>query len=142
MAHKWNTPVKKNEAHAVTCQLCGVFVERVFEGERGVNFNTVLAGERVRGLAPKCTGKQSDVALAADTAPVVEDAKVETAPEEAPKADITTVLVESCEKYETMSTKELYRLAAGRVKNYKKMRKAELVFALAAADEVAARHEI
>jgi hypothetical protein len=167
MAHKWDQPVNRHVAHSVTCTLCGVFVERVFEGERGVNYNTPLGGERSRGLAPKCPGKitvteedpnqLSLLELADDAAS--EEAITETEDEpndedededeaadaradeiaslEDDEADDLATLVE---KYEAMNRKALDKLAAGLVKNYKKLSKDALAFELAIKEQQAAAH--
>jgi hypothetical protein len=161
MAHKWNSPVNRHEAHAVTCQLCGVFVERVFEGTRGVNFNTVFGGERVRGLAPKCPGaiNVDELELAADAAPeealAGEDEEPADETTEEPEAEdedddededaelsdeqnALNVYIESLSKHMAMNRKALDKLAAGKVKNYKKINKEALVEALARLDEAEA----
>lgn len=57
MPHSWDVRPDRNVPHVVTCQLCGVVVERRFdENGRGVNFYTELGLEPVRGLAPQCVG--------------------------------------------------------------------------------------
>lgn len=177
MAHKWNQPVNRHVAHSVTCTLCGVFVERVFEGTRGVNYNTVAGGERVRGLAPKCPGKiagaelalaadainedeqdeQLELSLESDVEPDHEQLSLEDAladdedddddnaddePADADEDetddemdetenDETARLAALCEKYEAMSRKQLDKIAAGKVKNYKRVSKASLALELA-----------
>lgn len=161
MAHKWNAPVNRHVQHAVTCQLCGVFVERVFEDKRGVNYNTVAGGARVRGLAPKCPGAiviaiveedpnqgslfdVNELELAADAAPEEAPAEDEEPADEDEDGDEVVIvrtdeepvedddaLTAHCAKYEGMTRKELDKLAAGRVKNYKKLTKDALALELA-----------
>jgi len=159
MAHKWDQPVNRHVEHSVTCTLCGVFVERVLEGNRGVNYNTVLGGERSRGLAPRCPGKIAvdevdpnqtslfDLTLAADVAP--EQSETQTETEAEVEVDDETdddenegedELAASCEKYEAMTRKELDKLAAGLVKNYKKLSKDALAFELALKGQQTAAH--
>lgn len=178
MAHKWDQPVNRHVAHSVTCTLCGVFVERVFEGKRGVNYNTPLGGERSRGLAPKCPGAitvteedpnqtslfdTGNLALAADATP--EEAITATEEQRAAEAadDEETIVVDmtagdpleqdddeddepdalavAVEKYEAMNRKALDKIAAGLVKNYKKLSKDALAFELAIKEQQVAAHE-
>lgn len=120
MAHNWDLKPNRHSDHTVKCQLCLVVVERIIENGRGVNYHTLPGEERQRGLAPKCPG------VVEIDEPAIEEPQVD-------------VYAEAVAKYAEMSTKELYRLAAGRVKNYKKLRKTELVDALARADETEAR---
>lgn len=60
MAHRWNAKPARDTEHAVTCQLCRVVVERVSIGNgKFANFHTLPGQPRVKGLAPKCTGRET-----------------------------------------------------------------------------------
>lgn len=54
MSHKWTGKIDRHAPYVVTCQRCGVVVERVMEEGRLKNYHTVVGGERRRGLAPPC----------------------------------------------------------------------------------------
>lgn len=54
MSHKWNGKVERHAPYSVTCQHCGVVVERVIEDGEFKNYHTIVGDERRRGLAPPC----------------------------------------------------------------------------------------
>lgn len=57
MPHSWDVRPDRDVPHVVTCNLCGVVVERRFdESGRGLNYYTLIGAEPVRGLAPACPG--------------------------------------------------------------------------------------
>lgn len=68
MSHSWNAKPNRSVAHVITCSKCSVTVWRIFDGTRGANFYEFPGTERVRGLAPRCTGqaKEAEIKISKD----------------------------------------------------------------------------